>query len=289
MQHALTGFEVTTFDVEHIGMRLDGQIVLVRKQDHTINATQIVKLAHKSLGEQHNILKRLRRERGHKIRPVGKTQNTWICIQCGKELCVELGLEEKLWPLLEHVSNLQGHQSDIGIEKVCDRHSASDRHPGHKLHAFDEVNPSLTSRDAIHADWFQVKRSGAGYIEMIVDGQVVVMWEYDCSINATQILKLSQKNRSQRDYIIKTLKENNEVMFRPARGTHGLENTWVSIRRGKELCTEHGLVEKLQPLLDYGSVLQLNRSNLGSEEVCGWNPISARNGSADNHLEPRRP
>ncbi len=110
-------------DRKHIGTRVDNQIVLVRKEDRTINATQIVKLTHKSPVEQRKMRNDLRRKRKHKIRPVGKTQNTWICILCGKELCIELGLEEKLRPLLEHVFNLQGHPSDTGIEKVCDQHS----------------------------------------------------------------------------------------------------------------------------------------------------------------------
>lgn len=114
---------------------------------------------------------------------------------------------------------------------------------------------------------FEVNTTGAGFVEMTVDGQVIVLWEYDCSINAIQILKLSLKSRSQRDHMIQTLKENNEVVFRPARGTHGLKNTWVSIQRGIELCVEHGLVEKLRPLLDRGSVLQSNRSNPSDEKV----------------------
>ena len=75
------------------------------------------------------------------------------------------------------------------------------------------------------------------------------------------------KSRSQRDHRIKALKENNEVVFRPARGYHGLKNTWVSIQRGIELCVEYGLVEKLRPLLDRGSVLQSNKSNPSGEKV----------------------
>ena len=89
--------------------------------------------------------------------------------------------------------------------------------------------------------------------------------------------------------MIKSLKESNEMVFRPARGTHGLENTWVNIRRGIELCVEHGLVEKLRPLLDRGSVLQLNRSNLRDEKVCDPHLTSARGESTDIRPEPRRP
>ena len=132
-------------------------------------------------------------------------------------------------------------------------------------------------------------RYGTGYFKMMVDGQAVVIGGNDCSINATQILKLTQKTRAQRDWIIKTLRENNEVVIRPAQGTRGSENTWVSIHRGKELCVEHGLVEKLQPLLDYGLALQSNRSNPSHEKVRGQYLISTRDESTDIHAEPRRP
>ena len=81
---------------------------------------------------------------------------------------------------------------------------------------------------------FQVKNIESGYVEMITDGQIVVMGEDDRFINATQILKLTQKNRSQRDIITKNLRKNGEVANRPARGTHGRENTWISIQRGKK-------------------------------------------------------
>ena len=136
VQHMLTGHEATNVDAEHIGMTVDGQIVLMRKQDRTINATQILKLTHESPDARRKKLDRLRRENKYDIRPFRRRPNTWISIQRGKELCVELELEEKLRPLLDHGSDLQGHQSDLGIEKVCDRHS------GHKFRALRAKDPS---------------------------------------------------------------------------------------------------------------------------------------------------
>ena len=115
---------------------------------------------------------------------------------------------------------------------------------------------------------FEVMKADTKHLQMMIDGQVVLMREDDCTINATQILKISGKNQWQEKYVLKTLKEREKVVFRPARGTHGPENTWVSIRCGKNLCVELGLAEKLQPLLEHGLVLQLNRSNTGSRKVC---------------------
>lgn len=243
---------MTNFDANHIGMTVDGQIVLVRKQDRTINATQIVKLTHKSGKEQGSILDRLRRERKYETRCFPNRLNIWISIQRGKEFCVELGLEEKLRPLLDKESDLQSHQSDVD---KCKFRALVSNDPSETTNAGEvgEVDLSLKPR--------------AEYVEIMVDGQAVLMWEYDCSINVTQILKLTQKDRSQRDQVIKTLKKNNEVVFRPALGTRGQENTWVGIRRGKDLCVELGLAERLQPLLDHGLALQLNRSNPSQEKV----------------------
>jgi len=37
---------VIDVDARHVGLTVDGQVVLVRKEDGTINATQIVQLAY---------------------------------------------------------------------------------------------------------------------------------------------------------------------------------------------------------------------------------------------------
>lgn len=171
VQHMLTGYEVTNIDAEHIGMTVDGQIVLVRKHDRMINATQIVKVMHQGEYEQRKILDRLRRAKKYEIGRVSNRLNTWISIQCGREFCIQLGLEEKLRPLLDNGSDLQSHHSDVDKCKLRALRPKVPSEPDN-TGEMGEVNPSL-------------------YVEMTVDGQVVVMWEDDCSINATQILKLT--------------------------------------------------------------------------------------------------
>ena len=103
-----------------------------------------------------------------------------------------------------------------------------------------------------------------GYLQMIIDGQVVFMRKSDCMINATQILKLSTLTQNEQDYKIKALKYKQKL---PARGTRGRKNTWVSIHQGKTLCVELGLEKKLQPLLDYGVRLDTNDNDTGGERV----------------------
>lgn len=170
VQLMLTGYEVTNVDAEHIAMTVDGQIVLMRKQDRTINATQILKLTHKSSDARRKKLDSLRRENEYEIRPFRRRPNTWISIQRGKQLCVELKLEEKLRPLLDHGFDLQGHQSNLGIEKVCDRHSglklralrAKEPSKPDKVGEVGDFTPSLTGRDAIYADRFRGEHNRSG-------------------------------------------------------------------------------------------------------------------------------
>jgi hypothetical protein len=115
---------------------------------------------------------------------------------------------------------------------------------------------------------FEVMKADAIHVQMMIDGQVIRMRENDSTINATQILKLSRKSEGQQKIALRTLKERNEVVFRPAHGTQGPQNTWVSICCAEELCIENGLAKKLQPLLDHGLRLRLNRSHLDIENVC---------------------
>lgn len=112
----------------------------------------------------------------------------------------------------------------------------------------------------------EVMKADAEHLQMMIDGQVVLMRQDDCTINATQILKISHMTENQRKNTLRRLKQRNKVVLRPAQGTHGHRNVWVSVRCGKELCVKHGLVEKLQPLLDHGLDLQQKRSNAGSEK-----------------------
>lgn len=114
----------------------------------------------------------------------------------------------------------------------------------------------------------EVMKANREHVQMMVDDQIVLMREEDCTINATQLLKLSKKTISQQRKILDILRENSKGVFRPAQGTHGRKNTWVSLQSGEELCVELGLAEKLRPLLQHGLDLQLNRSNTGSEKVC---------------------
>lgn len=97
---------------------------------------------------------------------------------------------------------------------------------------------------------FEVVKANAECLQMMIDGQVVLMRQSDGMINATRILKLSPLSQNQRKDRLKALKDKRRYF--PARGTHGWKNTWINIREGKALCVEFGLEEKLRPLLNRG-------------------------------------
>ena len=103
---------------------------------------------------------------------------------------------------------------------------------------------------------FEVMKADPDHAQIMVDNQVVLMREDDCTINATQNLKLFKKPQGQQKRVLKSPREKHKAVIRRARGTHGP----VSIQCEKELCVKPGLAEKLQPLLDYGLALQLNKS-----------------------------
>ncbi|KAI4268409.1 MAG: hypothetical protein LQ337_007857, partial [Flavoplaca oasis] len=127
-----------------------------------------------------------------------------------------------------------------------------------------KLSPLLDSTD-------EVVKANAEHLQMMIEGQVVLMRDVDCTINATQIIKLTGKTKDKRDQILRRLKTTKKVVLRPARGTYGAPNTWVSIQDGKELCVELGLAGKLQPLLDHGLSLRQDRSS--GKSLVGRKPV----------------
>ncbi len=114
----------------------------------------------------------------------------------------------------------------------------------------------------------EVAKTKAGFLQMTIDGQVILLQEDICSINATQILKLCPLTQNQRTRRLKALKDAGKVQYLPAQGTHGHMNAWIDIPEGKALCDKLGLGKKLQPLLDLGTSLhEKYNNNTGSKRI----------------------
>ena len=86
-------------------MKVNGQLVLMRKEDGFLNATQIIMLAKKDDSECKYILGRISRNTKVEVLPATKSipyPHSWINFQYGRILCKYLRLEQKLQPLLDY-------------------------------------------------------------------------------------------------------------------------------------------------------------------------------------------
>ena len=92
----------------------------------------------------------------------------------------------------------------------------------------------------------------ARHVQMIINGQLVLIRKEDGFFNATQIITLAKKNDRERRYILERLNQNTKVEVLP--GTKGVPypHSWINFEYGRILCKYLGLEQKLQPLLDYG-------------------------------------
>ena len=106
---------MTEFDARHVQMEVNGQLVLMRKEDGFLNATQIITLAKKNDSERKYILGRINQNTKVEVLPATKGipyPHSWINFPYGRILCKYLGLEQKLQPLLDY-----GH----GVHDDCDK------------------------------------------------------------------------------------------------------------------------------------------------------------------------
>ena len=93
---------MTDNDPEHVCIEIDGRSVLMRKEDLSLNANHIMKIAGKN-AEQCKYLLQL----------IGKyvtiISSSWVSLQAGRLLCKHLEVEGKLQPLLDYGRRLQSN------------------------------------------------------------------------------------------------------------------------------------------------------------------------------------
>ena len=96
---------MTEFDARHVQMKVNGQLVLMQKEDGFLNATQIIMLPKKNDSECKYILGRINQNTKVKVLPATKHfsyPHSWINFPYGRIVCKYLGLEQKLQPLLDY-------------------------------------------------------------------------------------------------------------------------------------------------------------------------------------------
>ena len=81
---------MTEFDARHIQMKVSGQLVLMRKEDGFLNATQIIMLAKKNDSECKYILGRINQNTKVEVLPATNRipyPHSWINFPYGRILC----------------------------------------------------------------------------------------------------------------------------------------------------------------------------------------------------------
>ena len=88
-------------------MEVNGTVVMRRRSDNRLNATQILKVAGIEKGKRTKVLdKEILNGEHEKVQGgYGKYQGTWIKYERGVEFCRQYGVEELLRPLLEYDMN----------------------------------------------------------------------------------------------------------------------------------------------------------------------------------------
>lgn len=91
------------------------------------------------------------------------------------------------------------------------------------------------------------------HIYMSINNKVIMMRKEDCSLNATQIMALANKNATERKYILGLMKEKkSKVVVTPPTVAISYPSSWVDFQHGRVLCKHLGMEEELQPLVNYG-------------------------------------
>ena len=114
---------MTKFDARHVQIEVNGQLVLMRKEDGFLNATQIITLTKKNDSERKYILELIKQETKVEVLPatVGiPDPHSWINLQHGRILCGYLGLDHKLQPLIDYGRRFQREDDSETAEPIYD-------------------------------------------------------------------------------------------------------------------------------------------------------------------------
>ena len=114
-----------------------------------------------------------------------------------------------------------------------------------------------------------------GYVNVLVDKKIVPLRKSDYRFNATQICIVAGLNRIARRPFIKSIEKHSDVLAE--RWTGGRLNSWVPFPDGLLLCKALGLLDHIEPLIQYGGGRDmlpkwnyLPRSGLDQYEKVAW-------------------
>ena len=100
-------------------MKIEDKIVLMRKEDCFLNATQILALTKINAGERANLLQRIEQDIEVKVLPSTEDvaySHVWVSFEHGRIICKHFELEQKLHPLINHRLKLQRDNYSKAVE-----------------------------------------------------------------------------------------------------------------------------------------------------------------------------
>lgn len=123
---------------------------------------------------------------------------------------------------------------------------------------FPELVQTRTPRsdDSIPEVITEVTGFDSNHVQIIVEGQTVLLRKGDCFLNATQIIKLAKKDKNERKRMLDQMKKDTKVDVKKGDGRKAICGSWVNLQQGRILCNSLRLQRQLQPLFDYAQRLQ---------------------------------
>ena len=101
---------MTDFDARHVQIRIDDKIVLMRKEDCLLNATQILALTNMNSNDSERLLQRMEQSIKVEIVPPLKdvpNSGSWVSFEHARLICNHFRLEQELQPLIDYGLKLQ--------------------------------------------------------------------------------------------------------------------------------------------------------------------------------------
>ena len=190
-------------------MKVNGQQVLMRKEDGFLNATQIITLAEKDRNKRKTILERMKKHTNVDVKSSLKG-GSWVNPQHARILCKHLGLERQLQPLLEYAQRLQG--DDVEMAVPIDQNYLSET-------------------------------GGYQCIAVLAHPQPVMVRTPGFKVNATQILRVAGQGPDIQQQVLARLKRLHHGAVDSMHGSNKYRGTYVDFDVAIGLCQKYGLVE----------------------------------------------
>ncbi len=114
---------MTDFDGTYVQIKVDKKIVLMRKEDCLLNATQILILANTNINDCKTILMLMKKQTAiERVSPAVNIpwRHSWVNFQHGRILCKHLKLEQELKPLIDYGLEVQRDHGSKTAEQVYD-------------------------------------------------------------------------------------------------------------------------------------------------------------------------